>query len=67
MASGKGPLFYSEQKTPPAASDATNPPKKRYVKVRERIAGWVRELGVTDREVQPNHAWRHTFKQVCDR
>jgi integrase len=67
MASGKGPLFYSEQKTPTAAPDATNPPKKRYVKVRERIAGWVRELGVTDPEVQPNHAWRHTFKQVCDR
>jgi integrase len=66
-ASGKGPLFYSEQKTAPAASDATNPPKKRYVKVRERIAGWVRELGVTDPDVQPNHAWRHTFKQVCDR
>jgi integrase len=65
-ASGKGPLFYSERKTPPRATDPTNPPKPRYVKVRERIAEWVREVGVTDEEVQPNHAWRHTFKQVCD-
>ncbi len=28
---------------------------------------WVRELGVDDRELQPNHAWRHTFKQIADR
>ncbi len=45
----------------------TNPRKPRYVKVRERIAEWVRKLGITDEEVQPNHAWRHTFKQACDR
>jgi integrase len=64
---GTGPLFYGQQKVPLPAADATNPPKARSVKVRERIAEWVRDLGVTDREVQPNHAWRHTFKQVCDR
>jgi hypothetical protein len=26
----------------------------------------VRELGVNDKELQPNHAWRHTFKQIAD-
>jgi hypothetical protein len=24
-------------------------------------------LGVNDRALQPNHAWRHTFKQIADR
>jgi len=66
-ANGGGALFYREDKTPPANTDATNPPKPRYAKVRERIAEWVRKLGITDREVKPNHAWRHTFKQGCDR
>ena len=66
--SGKGPLFYNEPKGKPVVpSDATNPPKPRYVKVREHIAAWVRELGVTDPEVKPNHAWRDTFKQIGHR
>jgi integrase len=28
------------------------------------VAAWVRGLGVTDSELLPNHAWRHTFKVV---
>jgi integrase len=28
---------------------------------------WVRKLGVADPELKPNHAWRHTFKQIADR
>jgi hypothetical protein len=51
----------------PLADDPTNPRKPRYVKIREHLAGWVRGLGVDDRELQPNHAWRHTFKQIADR
>jgi integrase len=27
----------------------------------------VRSLGIKDPELQPNHAWRHTFKQIADR
>ncbi len=64
---GKGPLFYNEVKGPPRKSVASNPPKPRYVKAREHLATWVRELGVTDKEIRPNHAWRHTFKQVAAR
>ena len=30
-------------------------------------AEWVREIGVDDAELRPNHAWRHTFKQIADR
>jgi len=59
--SGKGPLFYNEAKTTPA-EDPTNPKRPRAVKARERVAAWVREIGVSDPELQPNHAWRHTFK-----
>jgi integrase len=37
------------------------------VSVRQRLAAWVRKLGVTDNELKSNHAWRHTFKQIADR
>ena len=37
------------------------------MKVRERLATWVRKLGVTDPNIRPNHAWRHTFKQIGHR
>jgi integrase len=61
-ASGKGPLFYNETKGGADNADPTNPKRPRAVKARERVAAWVREIGVTDAELQPNHAWRHTFK-----
>jgi integrase len=32
------------------------------VKATERLAKWVRSLGVDHPEVKPNHGWRHTFK-----
>jgi integrase len=65
-ASGRGPLFYNEAKEK-ADYDPTNPKRPRAVKARERLAEWVREIGVTDPELQPNHAWRHTFKKLGDR
>lgn len=61
---GKGALFYNEPTQPAALHDPTNPRKARYVKAREHLAAWVRRLGVTDPELSPNHAWRHTFKAV---
>ena len=66
--SGKGPLFYSDATPTKASKDnPTNPKKPRSVKARERVAGWVRDLGVNDPELQPNHAWRHTFKAIAYR
>jgi integrase len=47
--------------------DPTNPRRARYVKQRERLADWVRELGVTDKQILPNHAWRHSFKRRAAR
>lgn len=65
-ARGQGPLFYN----PDPAKDegeAANPKRPRAVKTRERLAAWVRALGITDKGVRPNHAWRHTFKQIAER
>lgn len=54
---GKRPLFYSlarqrnpERKTPTSAS------------VGNKLAEWVRSLGIKDPTVAPNHGWRHRFK-----
>jgi integrase len=63
----KRSLFYDAKNGRPLTDEPTNPRKPRYVKAREHLADWVRSLGVTDRELQPNHAWRHTFKQIADR
>ena len=63
----KGPLFYEAKEGRLLHDEPTNPRKPRYVKAREHLADWVRSLGVNDRELQPNHAWRHTFKQIADR
>jgi integrase len=61
VANARGPLFYNprEDATP---DDPTKPWRARSVTVVNRLATWVRALGVTDKEIQPNHAWRHTFK-----
>ena len=66
-ASGEGPLFYNEPNGKTDDADPTNPKRPRAVKARERVAAWVREIGVADPELQPNHAWRHTFKKLGDR
>lgn len=74
----RGPLFFNAEQRSAAfdegrkrskavVGDPTNPKKARAVKTRERLASWVRGLGVTDKELQPNHAWRHTFKQIAER
>ena len=63
---GKGPLFY-DPKEDDDPSDPLNPKRPRPVTVRQRLAAWVRKQGVIDKEVSPNHAWRHTFKQIADR
>ena len=52
-----GPLFYDPANYR-GGSDG-NPQSK---KVAERLAKWVRSIGVIDTEVQPNHGWRHRFK-----
>lgn len=55
-----GPLFYARNLQ--RGGSEANP---QYKKIGERIAKWVRELGIDDPDIQPNHAWRHRFKTVA--
>jgi integrase len=68
-ARGKGPLFYVQKgvKDTSVSDDPMKPTRPPAVRVRERLAYWVREIGVSDPEVQPNHGWRDSFKQIADR
>lgn len=57
VAKRKGPLFYDPERYRGGSSG--NPQAK---KVGEYLARWVREIGVDDPAVLPNHGWRHRFK-----
>ena len=52
-----GPMFYQLR---PDAKPEVRPP---YKLAANKLAEWVRELGVTE-VPQPNHSWRHTFKTL---
>lgn len=55
-----GPLFYSRSK------ERGGSVRGQHKKVGMFLADWVRNTaGVTDQAVQPNHAWRHTFKTIA--
>ena len=64
---GKGPLFYVSDPSRETANDPTNPRRPRAVKARDHLAAWVRKIGITDRAIRPNHAWRYRFKQIAAR
>ena len=61
-----GPLFYSPDPNN-NEDDQLAGKKPRSVQMRQRLAGWVRKLGIADRGVPPNHGWRYTFKQIAAR
>jgi len=56
---GKRPLFYDPKRS--RGGDGLH-----FRKVGERLAEWVRNrVGVVDKEVQPNHGWRHRFSSLA--
>ncbi len=58
-----GPLFFDPNALRRTGEDdPSNPRRFPHEKVASRLAKWVRELGVSDPGIKPNHAWRHTFK-----
>jgi hypothetical protein len=59
-------LFYN-QRNDAHKEDQSAPRRPRAVKTRERLAGWIRSLGVTDKELSPTHGFRHSFKAIADR
>jgi integrase len=56
---GARPLFYDPARG--RGGKASNP---HFKKVGERLASWVRGLGI-DARVAPNHGWRHRFTSVA--
>ena len=61
---GNGPLFYVLPRRPAGKPEPVQSPAER---TRARLGNWVRSLGITDPELSPNHAWRHTFKARAER
>lgn len=56
----QGPLFYD-----PSLKRAGSKGNPQHKKAAQRIANWVRSLGVTDKALQPNHGWRHRFITIA--
>ena len=65
--SGSGPLFYNPRKDQAEQDDPLKPRRSRADITRAHLSDWVRDLGITDPELKPMHAWRETFKQIADR
>ena len=65
--SGTGPLFYRSPSRNAAGRDRLKPKQSPAERTRGRLGSWVRSLGISDPEVSPNHAWRHTFKAQAAR
>jgi integrase len=42
----------------------TDPGKEHARTIHGRIAAWVREIGVDDPNVAPNHGWRHRMSSI---
>lgn len=63
---GKGALFYNDKTPPRPSADPLKPSRPRADTARAHLGTWVRELGVDDPHISPNHAWRHTFKRIAD-
>lgn len=57
VAGSDRPIFYD-----PSRGRGGNEANPHHKKVGERLAAWVRSIGVKDKAVQPNHAWRHLMK-----
>ncbi|MBB4041809.1 integrase [Microvirga flocculans] len=53
---GNGPLFYDPTRHDP---DATFGPAEQRA---QKLAKWLRASVKLDQQVDPNHGWRHTFK-----
>jgi integrase len=60
-----GPLFYNVDRAGKPGEKA--PRQSQAERTRSRLGAWVRSLGITDPELSPNHAWRHTFKAQAAR
>lgn len=60
------PLFYPTKRRPIREAE-DGPRQSPAERMRSQVGTWVRSLGITDPEISPNHAWRHTFKAMAAR
>lgn len=57
---GSRPMFYD-----PSRARGGTAAHRQSDKSGEKLAEWVRkEIGLTDKGIMPNHAWRHRFRSV---
>lgn len=57
----EGPIFYD-----PSQRRGQESGTRHFKKVGETLCTWVRkDLGITDPNVMPNHAWRNLFKTIA--
>ncbi|WP_298870726.1 hypothetical protein [uncultured Bradyrhizobium sp.] len=63
---GNGALFYNDKTPQKMSSDPLKPSRPRAATARAHLGTWVRELGVDDPDISPNHSWRHLFKRIGD-
>lgn len=54
---GDGPLFFN-----PGAKRGSQQKGSLAARTGRHLGEWVRELGIDDPNVAPNHGWRHLFK-----
>ena len=58
-----GPIFYEPLNLRASGDEAKG--NRHVKKVGERLGQWVRkDVGITDKAIKPNHAWRHLFKTL---
>lgn len=62
----EGPLFYEPTSERPV-KDPLNPPRPASVVLRNKLAAWVRSLGVEDKGYSLGHSWRHTLARRAAR
>nr|WP_249799625.1 tyrosine-type recombinase/integrase [Bradyrhizobium sp. 15] len=59
-------LFYRTVQQVPGEVEG-GPRQSPAERMRSQVGTWVRSLGISDPEISPNHAWRHTFKAMAAR
>jgi integrase len=61
---GKRARFYNDVTPQRISADPLKPTRSRADTARAHLGTWVRELGITDPEISPNHSWRHSFNRI---
>lgn len=59
---GSGPLFYKEVSHKAAKARGDDASRHKSKGTANRVAEWVRKIGITDPRKAPSHSWRHWQK-----